>query len=161
MTAHNGAAKILRDLIALNAVYADALDRFDLMQWKTLFTADGVYRAQARENFDRGLPLAAIYLDGHGMMADRVTAIEKTLVFSPRFIRHIVALPLVVNESASSIHARTSFSIFQTLTGASPEILAIGYYDDEIAINEGGLLIRRRTAVYDNALIPNSLVYPL
>ena len=77
----------LLDVIALNACYGDALDRFDLAAWKALFTPGAVYRAQARENFDRSLPLAAIYLDGHGMMADRITGIEKTLVFAPRSTR--------------------------------------------------------------------------
>ena len=50
-------ASLCFDVIALNARYGDALDRFDLAAWKALFTPGAVYRAQARENFDRGLPL--------------------------------------------------------------------------------------------------------
>ena len=142
--------------IELNARYGDALDRFDLAVWQALFTPDAVYRAQARENFDRGLPLAAIYLDGHGMMTDRITAIEKTLVFAPRFTRHIIGLPQIEGTSV-----RTPFIIVQTVTTGLPEILATGCYHDILTGTSDGIRLAARNAVYDNALIPNSLVYPL
>jgi salicylate 5-hydroxylase small subunit len=146
----------LLQVIELNARYGDALDRFDLAAWKALFTPLAVYRAQARENFDRGLPLAAIYLDGHGMMTDRITGIEKTLVFAPRFTRHVIGLPAIENNTA-----RTPFIIVQTVTTGLPEILATGCYYDTLASTADGICLASRNAVYDNALIPNSLVYPL
>ena len=146
----------LLDVIELNARYGDALDRFDLVAWQALFTPDAVYRAQARENFDRDLPLAAIYLDGYGMMTDRITGIEKTLVFAPRFTRHIIGLPKIDGASA-----RTPFIIVQTVTTGLPAILATGCYHDVLASSCDGIRIASRNAVYDNALIPNSLVYPL
>ena len=146
----------LLDLISLNARYGDALDRFDLAAWQALFTPTAVYRTQARENFDRDLPLAAIYLDGHGMMTDRITGIEKTLVFAPRFTRHLIGLPVIENNTA-----RTPFIIVQTVTTGLPEILATGCYHDTLASTSDGIRLAARNAVYDNALIPNSLVYPL
>lgn len=146
----------LLDVIELNALYGDALDRFDLAAWKTLFTPTAVYRAQARENFDRGLPLAAIYLDGHGMMADRITGIEKTLVFAPRSTRHVIGLPVIEGG-----RVRTPFVVMQTVGAQPPEILATGCYHDTLVSGDQGPRIASRNAVYDNALIPNSLVYPL
>ncbi len=146
----------LLEVIELNARYGDALDRFDLAAWQALFTPTAVYRAQARENFERGLPLAAIYLDGHGMMTDRITGIEKTLVFAPRFTRHVIGLPVIENNSA-----RTPFIIVQTVATNLPEILATGCYHDMLASTAVGVRLASRNAVYDNALIPNSLAYPL
>ena len=146
----------LLDVITLNACYGDALDRFDLVAWQALFTPDAVYRAQARENFDRDLPLAAIYLDGHGMMTDRITGIEKTLVFAPRFTRHVIGLPKIEGTSA-----RTPFIVVQTVTTGLPEMLATGCYHDTLASTLDGIRLAARNAVYDNAPIPNSLVYPL
>ena len=143
-------------VITLNAHYGDALDRFDLAAWKALFTPHAVYRAQARENFDRGLPLAAMYLDGHGMMTDRITGIEKTLVFAPRYTRHIIGLPRLQGSGV-----RTPFIVVQTVTTGLPEILATGCYHDTLIDTPDGLRLSSRNAVYDNALIPNSLVYPL
>ena len=137
----------LLDAIELNARYGDALDRFDLAAWKRLFTPGAVYRAQARENFDRGLPLAAIYLDGHGMMADRIMTIEKTLVFAPRFIRHIIGLPALIDEST----ARTPFLIVQTVTTTLPEILATGCYYDALSATSQGIRLASRNAVYDRS----------
>ena len=145
------------ELIELNGRYGDALDRFDLQAWKVLFTPNAVYRAQARENFDRGLPLAAIYLDGQAMMADRIMTIEKTLVFAPRFTRHLIGLPMLVDAAA----ARTPFCVVQTVTTTLPEILATGCYHDTLATTSQGVRLLSRNAVYDNALLPNSLVYPL
>ena len=147
----------LLDVIELNARYGDALDRFELAAWKALFTHDAVYRAQARENFDRRLPLAAIYLDGHGMMADRIMTIEKTLVFAPRNIRHLIGLPSCVD----AVTARTPFCVVQTVATRLPEILATGCYHDTLVATSDGPRLSSRNAVYDNALIPNSLVYPL
>ena len=146
----------LLEIIELNARYGDALDRFDLAAWRALFTPLAVYRAQARENFERGLPLAAIYLDGHGMMSDRITGIEKTLVFAPRFTRHIIGLPVIEINAA-----RTPFIVVQTVTTGLPEILATGCYHDQLVATSDGMRLAARNAVYDNALIPNSLVYPL
>ena len=147
----------LLELIELNGHYGDALDRFDLHAWRVLFTQSAVYRAQARENFDSGLPLAAIYLDGHAMMADRIMTIEKTLVFAPRFTRHLIGLPMLVDATT----AHTPFCVVQTVTTTLPEILATGCYHDTLATTSQGVRLLSRNAVYDNALIPNSLVYPL
>lgn len=147
----------LIDVIELNARYGDALDRFDLKAWKALFTPSATYRAQARENFDRGLPLAAMYLDGHGMMADRIMTIETTLVFAPRFIRHLIGLPTFIDTTT----ARTPFCVVQTVTTTLPELLATGCYHDTFVATSDGVRLIARNAVYDNALIPNSLVYPL
>ena len=38
---------------------------------------------QARENFDRGLPLALIALESRGMMKDRVYGITQTIYHGP------------------------------------------------------------------------------
>jgi hypothetical protein len=58
--------------------------------------------------------------------------------------------------------ARTPFLIVQTIGATPPEMLATGCYHDTLRRGTaGGLRLAARNAVYDNALIPNSLVYPL
>src|SRR4051812_25984757 len=42
----------------LNAAYAAVLDEKRFDEWPAFFLEDGQYKIQARENFDRGLPLA-------------------------------------------------------------------------------------------------------
>ena len=45
---------------------------------------------QARENFDRGLPLALIALESQGMMKDRVYGVTQTIYHGPYYTRHVV-----------------------------------------------------------------------
>jgi salicylate 5-hydroxylase small subunit len=146
----------------LNQAYADSLDLGDLASWQGFFMPDGLYKAQARENFDRGLPLAAILCDGSGMFQDRVTVISKIMVYAPRSLRHVVGAPRILAVSGSLIRARASFSIFHTLPHEPTALLSVGRYEDEVlASTAGEMRFRSRIAVYDSLLIPNSLVYPL
>ena len=52
----------------LNAAYAAALDERRFDDWPGFFLEAGRYTVQARENFDRKLPLALIALESQGMM---------------------------------------------------------------------------------------------
>jgi salicylate 5-hydroxylase small subunit len=157
-------ASLMRQVVLsnLNQAYADSLDLGDLVSWQGLFVPDGFYKAQARENFDRGLPLAAMLCDGNGMFQDRVTVIGKIMVYAPRFLRHVVGAPRVLSVSGPLIRARASFSIFHTLPHEPTALLSVGRYEDEVlADGAGEMKFRSRIAVYDSLLIPNSLVYPL
>lgn len=146
----------------LNQAYADSLDLGDLASWPGFFMPDGLYKAQGRENFDRGLPLAAILCEGSGMFQDRVTVISKIMVYAPRSVRHVVGAPRILDVSGSMIRARASFAIFHTLPHEPTALLSVGRYEDEVfADDAGNMRFRSRIAVYDSLLIPNSLVYPL
>jgi len=85
-----------------------------------------------------------------------ITGIEKTLAFAPRFKRHIIGLPKIEGMSA-----RTPFIVGQAVSTGLPEILATGCYHDTLASTANRIRFAARNAVYDNALIPNSLLYPL
>jgi salicylate 5-hydroxylase small subunit len=149
-------------LTELNQAYADSLDSGDLAAWPDFFTTDGVYKAQGRENFDRGLPLAAMLCDGRCMLDDRVTVISQIMVYAPRSLRHVVSAPRILAIDGSLIHARTSFSVFHTLPHEPTALLSVGRYEDEVLTDPTGeMKFRSRVAVYDSLLIPNSLVYPL
>jgi salicylate 5-hydroxylase small subunit len=149
-------------LTELNQAYADCLDSGDLAAWPDFFTADGVYKAQGRENFDRGLPLAAMLCEGRAMFDDRVTVISKVMVYAPRSLRHVVSSPRILQTNGARVRARASFSVFHTLPHTSTELLSVGRYEDEVLIGPSGdMKYHSRVAVYDSLLIPNSLVYPL
>ena len=40
----------------INSISADSLDRHDYETWIDLFTEDGFYTVQSRENYDKDLP---------------------------------------------------------------------------------------------------------
>src|SRR6476660_163406 len=75
----------------LNADYAAALDEKRFDDWPTFFVEDGSYKVQARENFDRGLPLALMALESRGMMKDRVYGVTQTIYHRPYYTRHVVS----------------------------------------------------------------------
>lgn len=145
------------DILQFNAGYGAAIDEGRLEDWVACFTDDALYLAQPRENFDRGLPLATIRCEGRGMLRDRVLAIEKTMVFAPRYVRHIIAAPQLTGEDTSV----TPFVVHQTLTMKPTQILATGVYRDHWRRVQGQLKLAQRIAVFDSELIPNSLIYPL
>src|SRR5262244_4535611 len=79
-----------REIEEFNAAYAAALDEQRLEDWAEMFTDDAFYVVISRENADRDLPVGLIYCENKGMIFDRAFALEKTAMFAPRYLRHIV-----------------------------------------------------------------------
>ncbi|MBC7610624.1 MAG: salicylate hydroxylase, partial [Polaromonas sp.] len=82
---------IHHEIDQLNAAYAAALDEKRFDDWPLFFVEDGHYKVQARENFDRGLPLALMALESQGMMKDRVYGVTQTIYHAPYYMRHVVS----------------------------------------------------------------------
>jgi salicylate 5-hydroxylase small subunit len=56
---------------------------------------------QARENFDRQLPLSLMALESKGMMKDRVYGITQTIYHGPYYTRHVVGPARVLGKEAA------------------------------------------------------------
>ena len=145
----------------LNAAYAAALDdrRFD--DWPLFFVENGQYKLQARENFDRGLPLALIALESRGMMKDRVYGITQTIYHGPYYTRHVVSPARVLSDEGDLVLAQSNYAVFRTRPGDTTEVYNVGRYIDEIERTEAGLRFRSRLCVYDSEMVLNSLIYPI
>src|SRR5713101_8742554 len=99
-----------------NAAYAAALDEQRLSDWAEMFTEDAFYVVISRENADRGLPVGLIYCDSKRMIYDRAFALEKTTMFAPRYLRHIIGNLQVLGEDANGpIRARANYVVLQVL----------------------------------------------
>ena len=145
----------------LNAAYAAALDHKRFDDWPLFFLEDGHYKVQARENFDRGLPLALMALESQGMMKDRVYGITQTIYHGPYYTRHIISPVRVVSQTDDVIKAESNYAVFRTRPGSISEVYNVGRYIDEI-IKKGDILkFRSRLCVYDSEMILNSLIYPI
>lgn len=145
----------------LNAAYAAALDERRFEEWPGFFTEDGHYRVQARENFDRGLPLALIDLESQGMMKDRVYGITQTIYHGPYYTRHVVSPAQVLGEQGDLVRARTHYAVFRTRPGDASEVYNVGRYLDEIVRTPAGLRLVSRQCIYDSEMVLNSLIYPI
>ncbi len=86
------------ELEMFNAAYAAALDEQRLSDWVEMFTDDARYVVISRENADRGMPVGLIYCENKGMIYDRAFALEKTAMFAPRYLRHIIGNLQVLGE---------------------------------------------------------------
>jgi salicylate 5-hydroxylase small subunit len=145
----------------LNAAYAAALDEKRFGDWPEFFLDDGQYKVQARENFDRGLPLALMALESKGMMKDRVYGVTQTIYHGPYYTRHVVSPALVLSEEARLIRAQANYAVFRTRPGDVTEVYNVGRYIDEIDRTPAGLKFRSRLCVYDSEMVLNSLIYPV
>jgi salicylate 5-hydroxylase small subunit len=145
----------------LNAAYAAALDERRFDDWPGFFLEDATYTVQARENFDRGLPLALIALESRGMMKDRVYGITQTIYHGPYYTRHVVSPAQVLSQEGSRIRAQTHYAVFRTRPGEASEVYNVGRYIDELERTPEGLKLASRLCVYDSEMVLNSLIYPV
>ncbi len=146
----------------LNADYAAALDEKRFDDWPEFFTDDGRYQVQARENFDRGLPLALMALESKGMMKDRVYGVTQTIYHGPYYTRHLVGPARVLGEDGGVIRAEANYAVFRTRPGSVSEVYNVGRYVDELVRSDSaGLRFASRRCVYDSEMVLNSLIYPV
>jgi salicylate 5-hydroxylase small subunit len=145
----------------LNADYAAALDEKRFEAWPEFFVEDGRYKVQARENFDRGLPLALMALESRGMMKDRVYGVTQTIYHGPYYMRHIVSPARILSQEGDAIMAEANYAVFRTKPGGVSEVYNVGRYIDELTQKDGSLKFRSRLCVYDSEMILNSLIYPV
>ena len=145
----------------LNAAYASALDdkRFDA--WPEFFVDDGQYKVQARENFDRGLPLALIALESKGMMKDRVYGITQTIYHAPYYMRHVIGPAQLITANGGIVKSQANYAVFRTRPAGASEVYNVGRYIDELVLVDGVFKFRSRTCVYDSEMVLNSLIYPI
>ena len=145
----------------LNARYAAALDEKRYNDWPEFFVEDAFYKVQARENFDRQLPLALIALESKGMMKDRVYGITQTIYHGPYYMRHVVSPAIVLEQDDGVVLAQANYAVFRTKPGSVSEVYNVGRYIDELVREDGVLRLRQRCCVYDSEMVLNSLIYPI
>jgi salicylate 5-hydroxylase small subunit len=145
----------------LNAAYAAALDEKRFDDWPGFFVPEGGYKVQARENFDRGLPLALMALESQGMMKDRVYGITQTIYHAPYYTRHVVGPAQVLAQDGERARAQANYAVFRTRPGDTSEVYNVGRYIDDIVRTPGGLKFASRLCVYDSEMVLNSLIYPI
>jgi salicylate 5-hydroxylase small subunit len=152
------------DWLAICALYADyaaALDARELDRWPGFFTEDCIYKLQSRENFDRGWPLATLAFESRGMLQDRVYAAKDTLFHDPYHQRHIVGLPRLLARTVTGWRIEASLLVMRTRRDCMPEPLFVGRTLDHVVQSPDGLLFAERLCIFDNDLLPNSIVDPI
>ena len=152
-----------REIEEFNTAYAAALDEQRLSDWVEMFTDEALYVVISRENFDRGMPVGLIYCENQGMIHDRAFALEKTAMFAPRYLRHIVGNLQVLGENTGGeIRARANYVVLQVLFDRpDAKLHQVGVYHDVFRRIGGELKLAERRCVYDNLLVDNALCLPV
>lgn len=145
--------------------YADCLDHGDIGDWADFFTDDCVYKLISKENFDLGLPLGTIFAEGKGGILDRIAAVTKTTVYHERAYTHLISNTRVLSDKGGEIEMTANYAVLETLPNQYTKILNSGRYLAKLARQgDGGrdkLKIRELTCVFDSALVPASIIYPI
>ena len=145
----------------LYAEYADVLDMMELERWPEQFTENAFYDVIPRENYDRDLPLAIMRCESRAMMEDRVRAIRETLMFEPRYVRHLISGLRITPGNDGEIGVTANYLVLETLSDEMTKILNAGRYVDTLVREDGALRFKEKRCVYDSTVVPNSLVYPV
>ena len=142
--------------------YAAVVDQANWTAWLDMFTEDCVYKVQARENYDRDLPMAALSLTSKGMLKDRIYGITETIFHDPYHQLHVVSSPLILGESDKGvIESQANYTVFRTKNDGIAEVYNVGRYLDRLRITDEGIQIESRLCIFDNEMILNSLIYPI
>jgi anthranilate 1,2-dioxygenase small subunit len=151
------------ELEQFNAAYAAALDEQRLSDWAEMFTDDAFYVVISRENADRNMPVGLIYCENKGMIQDRAFALEKTAMFAPRYLRHVVGnLQVLGEEPNGDIRARANYVVIQVLFDRpDAKLHQVGVYYDRFRRVGDALKLAERRCVYDNLLVDNALCIPV
>ncbi len=148
-------------LADLYCAYDDALNDGALERWPELFTEACIYKVIPRENVEQGLPVALIYCESRDMLVDRVVALRETALFAPRVARRITSGVCLRAVEADGLRLTGSFAVFQTMPDQPSELFLCGRCQDRVVDDGGTLRFAERLCIYDSAIVPTSLVYPL
>ncbi|MBU2239981.1 MAG: aromatic-ring-hydroxylating dioxygenase subunit beta [Gammaproteobacteria bacterium] len=142
--------------------YAAVVDQANWTAWLDMFAEDCVYKVQARENYDRNLPMAALSLTSKDMLKDRIYGITETIFHDPYHQLHMVSSPLILSESDKGvIESQANYTVFRTKNDGIAEVYNVGRYLDRLRITDDGIQIESRLCIFDNEMILNSLIYPI
>ena len=151
---------IRAEIAELNAAYAACLDGGNYDEWPEFFTEHAWYRIVSRENHDRNMPLSILSLKGVPMMRDRIYGISSTIFHAPYYQTHLVGCP-VITATEGGYGAATGYAVYRTKRDGMPDILSVGRYIDEIVKEDNKFKFRKKFCVFDNDIIPNSIIYPI
>src|SRR4030088_1604620 len=127
-------------LVELNANYARVIDNEQFEEWPKLFHDPCLYKVTTAENVAGGLEAGLIYADTRGMLEDRISSLRKVNIYERQRYRHIVGLPVVLDQSNGAADVETPFLIVRIMREGTMEVFATGCYRDKVKPDASGAL---------------------
>ena len=145
----------------LNAAYARSIDNDLVEQWPGYFTEDCLYVVTTADNHAAGMRAGVIYADTRGMLEDRVSALREANIYEQHRYRHIVGLPLVLEQDAAQARVETPFLLARTMRDGQTQLFLAGRYVDRVVQEDGELRLAERIVVCDSQDFDTLLAIPL
>jgi 3-phenylpropionate/cinnamic acid dioxygenase small subunit len=146
---------------ALYSRHAQLICDDELESWPALYTENCLYRVTSRVNHERKLPIGIILAESRGALHDRVTSMRKTMVYAPRWVTHLVSNAAITHEQPGLLQTRSHFAVYYTQVDGNAKLQLVGRTFDEVDTTGENWLFSQRCVVYDNELIPGSVVHPI
>jgi salicylate 5-hydroxylase small subunit len=141
--------------------YGAALDAMELDKWPEFFTEECFYQIIPRDNYERGLPLALMRCESKGMLKDRVFAIRETMLYEPRYLRHLMSGIRVTGSTGESMTVEANYAVFETPMNEPTRVFNVGRYLDRIVRQDGQLKFVEKHCIFDSLLVLNSIILPI
>ncbi len=127
-------------LVELNAAYARVIDTEQFEAWPELFHDPCLYKVTTADNVARGLPSGIIYAESRGMLHDRISSLRKVNIYERQRYRHIVGLPVVLDQADGTATVETPFLIVRIMRDGTMDLFATGCYRDKVRPDASGAL---------------------
>lgn len=158
------ARPVAAEVKALLSEYARCLDELRIADWEGFFAEEAHYEVSSRENVERGLPLAHVLDHTRARIHDRVTYIMQVWEghYNAYWPRHILGEPVAIGGDGEDSHVETPFALYITEAGSvGSRLLAVGRYEDVVALEDGSARFRRKRVILDTTVLPRYFVYPI
>jgi anthranilate 1,2-dioxygenase small subunit/terephthalate 1,2-dioxygenase oxygenase component beta subunit len=136
-------------LVELNAAYARAIDNEKYEDWPEFFLDPCLYKVTTADNVAQGLEAGVIYADSRGMLRDRISALRQANIYERQRYRHIVGLPVVLEEKDGTTETETPFLIVRIMRDGRMEVFATGCYRDKVRMDANQPRFAERIVVCD------------
>lgn len=156
-------AATLMALDELQNRYARALGLRDMQSWAACFDDPGSYVCTVRENEDSDLAIAMMMDDSSDRIQDRVKYVTEVWrgTFEDYHCRHFVHRTHCGIENNGLIAVESNLLVAYTDMRGRSGVLAVGVYQDEVALKTEGARFRSKRVILDTTVTPRYLVYPL
>ena len=145
----------------LYAAYADCIDDDRLEEWPDFFVDDCRYLITDRQSHEAGYKHGVIYCASKGMLADRITAMRRVLMFEEHRYRHLVGPPRLISVAGDVAEASANFFVARIMHDGGTSIFATGRYLDRIEVSREPYRFIERLVVLDSQKIDTLLAIPL
>lgn len=150
-----------REIDALMARYASAIDNGDIEVWPTLFTEDGTYRITTRTDYEAGRDFGIWYCSNRAMLEDRVQAIQGVNIYEPHVYRHITGPTEVIAISDTEASCETNYVVIRTSVDGEMTVFSAGRYVDQLVFADSRALLHSRVVVADSSRFDTLVALPI